>query len=104
MCNSKALWEADSQSTASPTNAFELRSEEHTSELQSRVDLVCRLLLEKKKKQTKNQQRQKNRTHRHKNRRHKMDQPVSSDTCSRLHTHTNQKITLRRHYLTVSRM
>src|SRR5207247_9495634 len=25
------------------------RSEEHTSELQSRVDLVCRLLLEKKK-------------------------------------------------------
>src|SRR5699024_11664538 len=29
------------------------RSEEHTSELQSRFDLVCRLLLEKKK-QTKN--------------------------------------------------
>src|SRR5207247_5718453 len=27
------------------------RSEEHTSELQSRVDLVCRLLLEKKKVQ-----------------------------------------------------
>src|SRR5699024_11571974 len=27
----------------------ELRSEEHTSELQSRFDLVCRLLLEKKK-------------------------------------------------------
>src|SRR5699024_11593262 len=26
-----------------------LRSEEHTSELQSRFDLVCRLLLEKKK-------------------------------------------------------
>src|SRR5205809_3203788 len=26
------------------------RSEEHTSELQSRLDLVCRLLLEKKKK------------------------------------------------------
>src|SRR5207247_3245928 len=26
----------------------DLRSEEHTSELQSRVDLVCRLLLEKK--------------------------------------------------------
>src|SRR5438105_7123355 len=31
------------------------RSEEHTSELQSRVDLVCRLLLEKKKE---NQNRQ----------------------------------------------
>src|SRR5207247_2921229 len=28
---------------------FTLRSEEHTSELQSRVDLVCRLLFEKKK-------------------------------------------------------
>ena len=27
------------------------RSEEHTSELQSLVNLVCRLLLEKKKKQ-----------------------------------------------------
>src|SRR6266536_5014721 len=30
--------------------ACAVRSEEHTSELQSRVDLVCRLLLEKKKK------------------------------------------------------
>src|SRR5438874_4018217 len=29
---------------------FDSRSEEHTSELQSRRDLVCRLLLEKKKK------------------------------------------------------
>src|SRR2546428_13767564 len=29
------------------------RSEEHTSELQSRSDLVCRLLLEKKKKKKK---------------------------------------------------
>src|SRR5690606_40516374 len=29
-----------------------LRSEEHTSELQSRENLVCRLLLEKKKKST----------------------------------------------------
>src|SRR5690349_24076522 len=29
-----------------------VRSEEHTSELQSRRDLVCRLLLEKKKKKT----------------------------------------------------
>src|SRR2546421_5900038 len=33
------------RSTTSP-----MRSEEHTSELQSRSDLVCRLLLEKKKK------------------------------------------------------
>src|SRR5438034_3577646 len=30
--------------------AMTLRSEEHTSELQSHSDLVCRLLLEKKKK------------------------------------------------------
>src|SRR2546428_7970736 len=30
------------------------RSEEHTSELQSRSDLVCRLLLEKKKKKNMN--------------------------------------------------
>src|SRR5690349_24998608 len=36
-------------STGSGTAA---RSEEHTSELQSRRDLVCRLLLEKKKKNT----------------------------------------------------
>src|SRR2546427_2658502 len=32
--------------------ALNLRSEEHTSELQSQSNLVCRLLLEKKKKQT----------------------------------------------------
>src|SRR2546422_7258610 len=32
----------------------EIRSEEHTSELQSRLHLVCRLLLEKKKRQTNN--------------------------------------------------
>src|SRR5699024_11347951 len=30
-------------------NLLDYRSEEHTSELQSRFDLVCRLLLEKKK-------------------------------------------------------
>src|SRR5207249_11986596 len=30
----------------------DVRSEEHTSELQSRFDLVCRLLLEKKKENT----------------------------------------------------
>src|SRR5699024_2824457 len=33
-----------------PDNGYRYRSEEHTSELQSRFDLVCRLLLEKKKK------------------------------------------------------
>src|SRR6266849_7941494 len=34
----------------STSPAPSVRSEEHTSELQSRVELVCRLLLEKKKK------------------------------------------------------
>src|SRR5699024_12870599 len=36
--------------THSGTLSNGVRSEEHTSELQSRFDLVCRLLLEKKKK------------------------------------------------------
>src|SRR5947209_14033971 len=40
------------QAAAHPT----FRSEEHTSELQSRQYLVCRLLLEKKKKRKKLQQ------------------------------------------------
>src|SRR5690349_23335643 len=40
----------------------EVRSEEHTSELQSRRDLVCRLLLEKKKKKKrKNKKKRRNR-------------------------------------------
>src|SRR3712207_7161015 len=38
---------------ADPRSAGGRRSEEHTSELQSRQYLVCRLLLEKKKKMTK---------------------------------------------------
>src|SRR2546421_2015940 len=45
-CNDKR-----SRGNASSTRRMSLqRSEEHTSELQSRSDLVCRLLLEKKKK------------------------------------------------------
>src|SRR3989442_12059479 len=40
------------RSNTTPQDAA-VRSEEHTSELQSRPHLVCRLLLEKKKKQTK---------------------------------------------------
>src|SRR5438874_9573658 len=39
-----------------PVRITSRRSEEHTSELQSRRDLVCRLLLEKKKKNNKNKQ------------------------------------------------
>src|SRR5699024_11510249 len=43
---------APTQTAATPTAP---RSEEHTSELQSRFDLVCRLLLDKKHRQTKTQ-------------------------------------------------
>src|SRR3712207_8890267 len=43
--------EVTGSSPVSPT-ARPARSEEHTSELQSRQYLVCRLLLEKKKKKT----------------------------------------------------
>src|SRR5216683_4019142 len=40
-----------------------VRSEEHTSELQSRSDLVCRLLLEKKKKKQRNYTQEKKKKH-----------------------------------------
>src|SRR5439155_15923166 len=46
------VWNAVSGSTnQTPVVFMPIRSEEHTSELQSRGHLVCRLLLEKKKKQ-----------------------------------------------------
>src|SRR3712207_6988778 len=51
-----ASWERSPHSAAKSTPkeiaAARRRSEEHTSELQSRQYLVCRLLLEKKKKKT----------------------------------------------------
>src|SRR2546422_6935783 len=43
----------ESNLNASPNSSSANRSEEHTSELQSRLHLVCRLLLEKKKKPNK---------------------------------------------------
>src|SRR5690606_40721682 len=47
-------WIKESQLTYIPKKTYcknlHFRSEEHTSELQSRENLVCRLLLEKKKK------------------------------------------------------
>src|SRR2546430_5537545 len=46
---SKRLWTGLRQA---PPIASPSRSEEHTSELQSQSNLVCRLLLEKKKKTT----------------------------------------------------
>src|SRR6267378_6590410 len=47
------------------------RSEEHTSELQSRRDLVCRLLLEKKKRIEKIPIQQEKKTRRHDYQKHK---------------------------------
>src|SRR5437868_2943807 len=52
--------EAALQTLAGPLVPIVCRSEEHTSELQSRFDLVCRLLLEKKKKKKKNTTIEKN--------------------------------------------
>src|SRR5205809_1797178 len=43
---------ASSDVAADPRASAVMRSEEHTSELQSRLHLVCRLLLEKKKHNT----------------------------------------------------
>src|SRR5690625_6915451 len=46
--------EPKANATTKPSSPSpDARSEEHTSELQSRGHLVCRLLLEKKKKETK---------------------------------------------------
>src|SRR3712207_7558581 len=45
----KGYQEIDRAHILEPTNTMAGRSEEHTSELQSRQYLVCRLLLEKKK-------------------------------------------------------
>src|SRR5438034_8632496 len=55
---------------------LDARSEEHTSELQSHSDLVCRLLLEKKKKK-----KQKIKTH-------KMHEVKKQDKCA-AHEHSN---------------
>src|SRR6266496_5792147 len=41
-------WEPSRPGSSGPGGGINVRSEEHTSELQSRRDLVCRLLLEKK--------------------------------------------------------
>src|SRR2546429_8727460 len=45
------LWRSAAAAPASRSERSASRSEEHTSELQSRLHLVCRLLLEKKKAQ-----------------------------------------------------
>src|SRR5207237_8047364 len=56
------------------------RSEEHTSELQSHLNLVCRLLLEKKKNHERNEQFQKRRRA---NNRHSPRPPVQSSSLRR---------------------
>src|SRR3712207_8332380 len=50
--NQKAQVNAKATRTNFSGKALDVRSEEHTSELQSRQYLVCRLLLEKKKRQS----------------------------------------------------
>src|SRR5260370_29914342 len=51
-CSRRRCSQALRGSCATPPSACEQRSEEHTSELQSHLNLVCRLLLEKKKKKS----------------------------------------------------
>src|SRR2546426_3626872 len=50
--SSAALYQARVLRISAPGAGTPPRSEEHTSELQSPCNLVCRLLLEKKKKKT----------------------------------------------------
>src|SRR5438093_7085732 len=57
-CSQRARGPAD-QAGGTP------RSEEHTSELQSLTNLVCRLLLEKKKKKTNKQLKATSKYHQH---------------------------------------
>src|SRR5256886_4258307 len=47
-----SFWNWASDILASCSSVGAMRSEEHTSELQSQSNLVCRLLLEKKKEET----------------------------------------------------
>src|SRR3712207_8523622 len=49
LCGASTSTDGGATFTYLPVNTFGGRSEEHTSELQSRQYLVCRLLLEKKK-------------------------------------------------------
>src|SRR2546427_8354980 len=53
-CRKGALPSACHRLGRAATRGLCLRSEEHTSELQSQSNLVCRLLLEKKKNQLRN--------------------------------------------------
>src|SRR5256884_6393979 len=76
-------------STSARPNKPGCRSEEHTSELQSRLHLVCRLLLEKKKKKqlttTSNEHQQTNHLLQPANRR-KTHRLTSQRTCDPRHS------------------
>src|SRR5687768_18179333 len=61
-----------------PAQQSSLRSEEHTSELQSRLHLVCRLLLEKKKKKKKNQKMPKKKSKKNKNQQPRISIPSTA--------------------------
>src|SRR5260370_1736300 len=50
LANSATLHRHSPRTNRHSPNSLKVRSEEHTSELQSHLNLVCRLLLEKKKK------------------------------------------------------
>src|SRR5438876_7653110 len=54
-------WAKRPRRRRNPRGLFAQRSEEHTSELQSPVHLVCRLLLEKKKTQKQQSRRRRSR-------------------------------------------
>src|SRR5437016_11518152 len=84
----RSAFQLDARTTAGhavPAPAKECRSEEHTSELQSLTNLVCRLLLEKKKTNPtkdpiKNQRTQSNNTAQHcRNQTKNESKPVTSD-------------------------
>src|SRR5438132_10530767 len=49
--STRSSWSAATADRVAADHELRVRSEEHTSELQSHSDLVCRLLLEKKKTQ-----------------------------------------------------
>src|SRR5436309_7620052 len=57
--SASVTWASLGSTVTTPDSA---RSEEHTSELQSRENLVCRLLLEKKKKKKKKKKHQNSNT------------------------------------------
>src|SRR5688572_31476821 len=53
VCSVNRRWNAERPVTSASVRTRSSRSGEHTSELQSQSNLVCRLLLEKKKKSRK---------------------------------------------------